>query len=102
MCKKVYARTISQVMGQLFSTRLTPAPPFTYAGADFTGPTTLKKGHTRKPIMIKGYVCILVCLTTKAVHKSQLLICLLLPSLRVSEDLSEGVDIRQNYSQITV
>ncbi len=28
----------------------------------------LKKGHTRKPVLEKGYVVVVVCLTTKCVH----------------------------------
>ena len=55
-------------MGQLPPIRATPAPSFTTTGADFAGPFTLRKGHTRKPVWVKGYACIFVCLTTKAVH----------------------------------
>ena len=68
VCQKSYARTTGQLMGQLPSVRATPAPPFTATGADFAGPFTLRKGHTRKPVWVKGYTCIFVCLTTKAVH----------------------------------
>ena len=67
-CQKSYARTTDQLMGQLPPCRATPAPPFTATGADFAGPFTLRKGHTRKPVLIKGYVCLFICLTTKSVH----------------------------------
>ena len=67
-CRKVYARTSEQLMGQLPPTRLTPAPAFTHVGADFAGPFTLKKGHTRKPTFIKAYVCLFICLSMKAIH----------------------------------
>ena len=43
---------------------------------DYAGPLTLKKGHTRKPVLIKAYLAIFICLATKAVH------------LEVIEDLS--------------
>ena len=67
-CQKIYARTTDQIMGQLPPQRACPAPPFTATGADFAGPFTLRKGHTRKPVWIKGYVCLFVCLTTKSIH----------------------------------
>ena len=67
-CQKSYARTTDQVMGKLPPSRATPAPAFNSKGADFAGPFTLRKGHTRKPVWVKGYVCIFICLTTKAVH----------------------------------
>ena len=68
VCQKSYARTTDQLMGQLPPCRASPAPPFTATGADFAGPFTLRKGHTRKPVWIKGYVCLFVCLTTKSIH----------------------------------
>ena len=67
-CQKSYARTTDQLMGQIPPVRATPAPAFTSTGADFAGPFTLRKGHTRKLVWVKGYICIFVCLTTKSVH----------------------------------
>ena len=67
-CQRHYARTTSQLMGQLPPCRATPAPAFTATGMDFAGPFSLKKGHTRKPTWVNGYVCLFVCLTTRAVH----------------------------------
>ena len=29
---------------------------------------TSRMGHTRKPVWIRGYICLFVCLTTKSVH----------------------------------
>ena len=37
-------------------------------GTDFAGPITLKKGHTRKPVYVKGYICLFVWFSTRAVH----------------------------------
>ena len=67
-CQKNYALTTDQLMGQLPPSRATPAPAFTSTGVDFAGPFTLRKGHTRRPVWVKGYECIFICLTTKAVH----------------------------------
>ena len=67
-CQRHYAKTIAQLMGQLPPYRGTPAPPFSSTGADFAGPFTLRKGYTRKPTYIPSYVCLFVCLTTRAVH----------------------------------
>ena len=67
-CRKEYAKVASQCMGQLPEARITPSPPFTKTGTDFAGPLLLKKGHTRKPVIVKGYVCLFICLSTRAVH----------------------------------
>ena len=55
-------------MGQLPSQRVVPSPPFQVTGIDYAGPFTVKKGHTRKPVLIKCYLFLFVCFTTKAVH----------------------------------
>ena len=55
-------------MGDLPSVQVKPSPPFSTTGVDFAGPITLRRGHTRKPTYVKAYVCVFVCLTTKAVH----------------------------------
>ncbi len=67
-CQKAYARPLSHMMGMLPEARTTPAPPFWRTGVDFAGPLTLRLGHTRKPALVKCYVVVFVCLTTKAVH----------------------------------
>ncbi len=68
VCQKTYARTSSQIMGELPSARIMPAPPFSKTGVDFAGPVTLKRGHTRKPSYVKAYISLFICLATKAVH----------------------------------
>ena len=67
-CKKTYAKTSSQLMGQLPVSRVTPTSPFYHTGADFAGPLMVKRGYTRNRTLIKTYVCIFVCMATKAVH----------------------------------
>ena len=48
--------------------RISPARPFDYTGVDFAGPFDVKRGHTRKPVLVKAYACLFVCMSTKAVH----------------------------------
>ena len=67
-CRRATARTQQQLMGQLPTSRLSPNPPFSTCGVDYAGPFTLKKGHTRKPCLIKCYMAVFICFTTKAVH----------------------------------
>ena len=51
-------------MGQLPPNRI--APPFTIVGV---GPFTTNRGNLRKAtLLVKAYVCIYVCMATKAVH----------------------------------
>ena len=68
ICKKISARTESQRMGQLPVARVNPTPPFSTTGIDYAGPFTLKPGHIRKPVLVKSYIAVFVCFTTKAVH----------------------------------
>ena len=68
ICRKAAAVTKKQMMGQLPSQRVTPSPPFSRVGIDYAGPLTIKKGHTRKPVYIKAYICIFVCFATKAAN----------------------------------
>ena len=55
-------------MGQLPAARTTPSPPFHITGIDYAGPFSLKLGCTRKPVIVKAYLAIFVCFSTKAVH----------------------------------
>lgn len=67
-CQMAYERISSQTHGLLPTTRTTPSAPFTYTGVDFAGPFIVRKGHTRKPVMVKTYACLYVCFATKAIH----------------------------------
>ena len=67
-CRRSTARAEKQQMRQLPSARVNPSPPFTNTGMEFAGPFLLKKGHTRKPVIVKAYLCIFVCFSTKATH----------------------------------
>ncbi len=60
ICRRTTAKAEQQQMGQLPAPRVTPSPPFSKTGMDFAGPFLLKRGYTRKPVIIKAYICILV------------------------------------------
>ena len=72
-CRKAYAKTATQVMGQLPSCHIILSSPFHHTGADFAGPLKVKRGYTRKPTYIDVYVCVFVCMATKAVHLEMVL-----------------------------
>ena len=67
-CWRTSAKTEHQMMGQLPSQRVVPHFPFQVTGVDYAGPLTIKKGHTRKPVLLKSYLAIFVCFATKVVH----------------------------------
>ena len=55
-------------MGQLPIERITPGPVFDKVGIDYAGSVLIKRGHVRRPTVIKAYVCVFVSLTVKEVH----------------------------------
>lgn len=67
-CFKVKPSGLNPPMGDLPATRVTPVRPFYNVGIDFAGPFSLKDGKLRNRQIIKGYLCLFVCFTTKAVH----------------------------------
>ena len=68
VCRKAAPRTHPQQLGELPAERVSTTPAFDSTGLDFAGPFTLKRGYTRKPSYIKAYLCLFVCLSTKAIH----------------------------------
>ena len=67
-CRRTTAQPKSQVLGHLPVERVTPDSVFARVGLDYAGPFTVKYVSTRKPTLVKAYVCIFVSLTIKAVH----------------------------------
>ena len=55
------------------SSRVVPTSPVHHTGADFAGPLKIKRGYTRKTSYIDVYVCVFVCMATKAVHLEMVL-----------------------------
>ncbi|XP_065370843.1 uncharacterized protein LOC135962859 [Calliphora vicina] len=69
-------RTCTQIMAALPPERTQISRPFTTTGVDFAGPFDMKNLSGRSGQILKAYVCIFVCFSTKAIH------------LEVSSDLS--------------
>ncbi|XP_065365540.1 uncharacterized protein LOC135958568 [Calliphora vicina] len=58
----------SQIMAPLPPERCTLSPPFQSTGVDFAGPFELKVSPLRNSTYVKGYVCVFVCFSVRAVH----------------------------------
>ena len=65
-CFRTNPTNSSQLMGNLPASRVVPSPPFAITGVDYAGPFFIKQG-LRRPLL-KAYVSVYVCMTTKAVH----------------------------------
>lgn len=58
---------ITQPIGQLPKTRLTPSRPFSITGVDYCGPVYMKPVH-RRAAPQKAFIAVFICFATKAVH----------------------------------
>ncbi|XP_058448973.1 uncharacterized protein LOC131428930 [Malaya genurostris] len=59
----------TQLMGNLPSYRVQPSPAFFHTGVDYAGPFFIRAlTQARKPMITKRYVCLFVCLSTRAIH----------------------------------
>lgn len=67
-CFKAHPKIICPKMGDLPCSRVTANRPFTICGVDFAGPFLVKDGITRSRTLVKCYLCVFVCFTTKASH----------------------------------
>ncbi|XP_064212957.1 uncharacterized protein LOC107399201 [Tribolium castaneum] len=56
------------LMGSLPACRVTPAPPFFRTGVDYAGPIMIRNKRGRGSSLVKAYICVFVCLTTRAIH----------------------------------
>ena len=60
---------LNQKMGILPTSRVVrPDKPFRLAGVDYAGPVDVLRFRGRESRTYKGYIAVLVCMTTKAVH----------------------------------
>lgn len=69
-CYRVKAATMQPQMGDLPADRIRPSGlrPFDGTATDFAGPFSIKTTNFRNAKIVKGYLCVFVCLATKAVH----------------------------------
>ncbi|XP_055584807.1 uncharacterized protein LOC129737670 [Uranotaenia lowii] len=67
-CCRMKAKTAVQLMGSLPAVRMMPVRAFIHVGIDYAGPIFVKSCNPRKPYVSKGYIVVIVCLSTKAIH----------------------------------
>ncbi|XP_026479809.1 uncharacterized protein LOC113386232 [Ctenocephalides felis] len=67
-CARFRAASTEQLMGSLPKDRVTAYRPFQVVGVDFAGPIELRTSRLRKAPRIKAYICLFVCMATKAIH----------------------------------
>ncbi|XP_059062778.1 uncharacterized protein LOC131855519 [Achroia grisella] len=74
MLHKNAGTTQSPLMGQLPSSRVTPTRPFRvtttfkHSGVDYAGPIQIRTTKGKGFRSYKGYICLFVCMVTRAVH----------------------------------
>lgn len=68
VCTRFRGKTIQPIMGNLPSARTRPNFPFHSTGTDFAGPFQISSKKGRGNRISKCYLCLFVCLSTRAVH----------------------------------
>jgi hypothetical protein len=68
ICYKFKAEATQQLLGELPKSRVQPSRPFFKTGIDYARPISLRLGTQRSKTIIKGYIVLLVCFVTKAIH----------------------------------
>ncbi|CAH2093449.1 unnamed protein product [Euphydryas editha] len=67
-CFRFKANAAKQLMGSLPRQRVNASRPFQAVGIDFAGPVQVKNSRVRRAVISKGYICVYVCFSTKAIH----------------------------------
>lgn len=68
ICWKLKKHVSEQLMGNIPKDRVNICRPFQKIGIDFAGPISVKMSSLRKSVVGSGYICVIVCFVTKAVH----------------------------------
>lgn len=68
VCFRVKPITMDTLLGQLPKQRITPCRPFLNVAVDYAGPFHIKVGLARSKQLVKAYLCVFICLVTKALH----------------------------------
>lgn len=67
-CFKLKPASFNPIMADLPQRRVNISNPFHTTGVDYAGPFIIKDRKGRGCKLIKGYICLFVCFTSKAVH----------------------------------
>lgn len=67
-CYKYRLKEDHPIMADLPASRVTPCSPFARTAVDFCGPLLIKQSSRRNAPSVKAYICVFVCMVTKAVH----------------------------------
>nr|CAI5852863.1 unnamed protein product [Callosobruchus analis] len=67
-CFRSNPKHATQIMGVLPEHRVQPMPPFYAVGIDFAGPVLIKSRAGRGCKLLKAYIAVFVCFSTKAVY----------------------------------
>lgn len=67
-CFKAKPSSDEYLMGNLPDYRVNQYVPFYNTGIDFAGPFLIKDRNTRGAKLTKAYICLFICLGTKAIH----------------------------------
>ncbi|XP_052742136.1 uncharacterized protein LOC128198001 [Bicyclus anynana] len=68
-CTRMKGKVVAPIMGNLPQQRLTPGGfPFESVGIDYAGPISSASRQGRGCRILKVYIAIFICLTTKAIH----------------------------------
>lgn len=68
ICVRLRANTVQPIMGHLPEARTNACFPFHSCGVDFAGPFMISNRKGRGNRISKCYLCLFVCLSTKAIH----------------------------------
>nr|CAI5820860.1 unnamed protein product [Callosobruchus analis] len=68
ICFRARPSSETPIMGEIPTDRLIPGRPFLTVGVDFAGPILIKDGTLKTRKLVKAYICVFVCFTTKATH----------------------------------
>lgn len=67
-CSRQNPKPISQLMAPLPEYKTIPNYAFKHCGLDFAGPIEIKGSDRRNANMVKAYICVFVCMASKAAH----------------------------------
>lgn len=67
-CYRQKPKPMNQLMAPLPMIKSSPARAFAHCGLDFAGPIEIKSSERRNAPTIKGYICVFVCMVSKACH----------------------------------